>query len=146
MVPASIPELLGQDALVQAVAGIEHHEQVHLVGLFHLHARHRAGLVVVGDRADGAFFGLQNFEHDLGGGNWNLVAWDNLPEVVLQWARDPKCPDPNMCYWSTMDVFWTVPQSAVPGSYRIRVFGSWKHGVTGAITPYEGTTNPFIVR
>jgi neutral ceramidase len=85
-------------------------------------------------------------ERDLGGGNWNLVAWDNLPETVLQWARDSKCPDPNRCYWSTMDVFWTVPQSAVPGSYRIRVFGSWKHGVTGAITPYEGTTSPFIVR
>ena len=85
-------------------------------------------------------------ERDLGGGNWSLVAWDGIPETVLVWARDAKCPDPNNCYWSTMDVFWAVPPSATPGTYRIQVFGAWKNGVTGAITPYQSTSVSFTVQ
>ena len=85
-------------------------------------------------------------ERDLGGGNWSLVAWDGIPETVLVWARDAKCPDPNNCYWSTVDVFWAVPPSATPGTYRIQVFGAWKNGVTGAITPYQRTSLSFTVQ
>ena len=82
----------------------------------------------------------------LNSGTWSLVAWDGIPETVLQWARDAKCPDPANCYWSTMDVFWAVPPTATPGTYRIRVFGAWKHGVTGVITPYQTTSNSFTVQ
>src|SRR5215510_8947984 len=45
---SSIPELLGENALVQAVTGVEHHEEVDPAGLFHLHPRHGACFGVVG--------------------------------------------------------------------------------------------------
>src|SRR6516165_6509797 len=44
----SIPELLGEDALVQAVTGVEHHEEVDPARLFHLHPRHGSRFGVVG--------------------------------------------------------------------------------------------------
>ena len=96
-------------------------------------------------------------ERDLGGGNWGLMAWDGTPDTRMYWALStqaiqlpdnrvsPACPgDP--CLWSTTGVLWTVPGDAPTGQYRIRFFGSWKHGVTGAITPFEGITGSFTVR
>jgi neutral ceramidase len=93
-------------------------------------------------------------ERDAGGGNWTLVAWDGIPETRLGWSRSitvpmggigQACPgDP--CYWSTMGIVWFVPGDATPGQYRIRVFGSWKNGVTNQITPYQGTSKTFTVR
>ena len=52
--PVSVAELLAQDALFQAVAGVEQH--AHRDGLVgqHLDAADVAHLVVVGDRGDGA--------------------------------------------------------------------------------------------
>src|SRR5581483_4314341 len=61
----SVAELLGEDALIQAVAGIEHHEEVDLARLLDLDAHHEARLGVVGDRTHGALVGLQNVEADL---------------------------------------------------------------------------------
>jgi neutral ceramidase len=95
-------------------------------------------------------------ERDSGGGV-ALAAWDGIPETRLYWSRSyapilteggpigQACPG-TPCFWSTMDVRWSVPPDAVPGTYHIRAFGSWKNGVTGAITPYETTSAPFRVQ
>ena len=96
-------------------------------------------------------------ERDQGGGNWTLEAWDAMPQTMLFWARStaaiqgtsrtsPACPNSSHCYWSSMGVYWDVPASAAPGRYRIRVFGSWKNGVTNSVVPYIGTSRDFIVQ
>ena len=61
-----MPELLADDALIQAVAGIKQH--VHSDGVIHVdvHRAHRAHLVVIGDRRDGAFSRLEHFDADAG--------------------------------------------------------------------------------
>jgi neutral ceramidase len=93
-------------------------------------------------------------ERDLGAGNWGLVAWDGTPDTRLYWNPSavaepgigPGCPDPELCYWSTIRVVWNLPADAAPGRYRIRFFGSWKNGATNQIIPYEGTSNVFMVQ
>lgn len=84
-------------------------------------------------------------ERSVAGGSWTLVAWDATPETLLHWARSSDCPR-EPCYLSQTGVVWTVPPDAVPGSYRIRFFGTWKNGVTKELIPYEGTTDTFTVR
>jgi neutral ceramidase len=93
-------------------------------------------------RRNNTFFRI---ERDLGGGNWELVAWDSMPETKFFWGRPPNCPG-NPCYWSSVGVNWMVPPTATPGTYRIRLVGSWKNGSTGALVRYQGTTIPFLVQ
>src|SRR5262249_9695747 len=96
-------------------------------------------------------------ERDLGNGQWTAVAWDAMPETRLYWSRvttaspgsaaigPTSCPG-SPCPWSSMAVIWMVPLDATPGTYRIRLFGKWKNGVTGALVPYQGTTNSFVLQ
>jgi len=96
-------------------------------------------------------------ERDLGGGNWGLVAWDGTPDTRMHWAISLSpitningqkigegCPG-EPCLWSTTGITWRVPDDATPGQYRIRLFGSWKNGMTGGLIPFEGVA-PFTVR
>jgi neutral ceramidase len=76
-------------------------------------------------------------------GSWGDVVWDAMPEGRMSWRRDG-APDCLAC--SFAEVRWDVPLSTQPGTYRITHNGAWKHGVTGAITPYQGTTRTFVVR
>lgn len=93
-------------------------------------------------------------ERDLGAGNWGLVAWDGTPDTRLYWSPSavaepgigPGCPDPVLCYWSTIRIVWSVPSDAAPGRYRIRFFGAWKNGTTNQIIPYQATSNVFTVQ
>jgi neutral ceramidase len=96
-------------------------------------------------------------ERQLVDGTWSLVAWDGTPDTKMHWALSlspitdasggeisKPCPgDP--CLWSTTGIVWSVPADATPGQYRIRLFGSWKHGVTRQLTPFEGIS-AFAVR
>lgn len=92
-------------------------------------------------------------ERDSGGGNFVLEAWDAMPETRLFWGHPTACgPDPVNrpipCGKdiSQIGVHWNVPLHAVPGQYRITLFGTWKNPVTGLLTTYQGTTNTFIVQ
>ena len=60
----SIAKLFGQDALVEAVVGIEHHQQIDLPGLLHFHADDIADLEVVGDGGHGPLLVLKHGDHD----------------------------------------------------------------------------------
>lgn len=77
------------------------------------------------------------------GTSWQRVAWDSMPETRYTWRRDTAA-DCLAC--SFADVRWDVPASALTGTYRIRQLGAWKHGVTGVISQYVGTTREFQVR
>lgn len=66
------------------------------------------------------------------------VARDWDPETVYRWARSGVAN-------SKVTVSWAIPEDAEPGSYRIRHFGNWKSGWTGAISPYEGSSRVFTV-
>lgn len=61
--------------------------------------------------------------------------WD--PETRYYWKRD------GIAY-SKVTVTWDTTNAA-PGTYRIRQFGHWKSGWTGAITAYTGTSRTFTV-
>ena len=72
------------------------------------------------------------------GGAWQVVANDWDFETTYAWRRE------GIAY-SQVDVQWRIPSDAVPGTYRIRQFGDWKSGWTGAISAYTGVTNSFQV-
>ena len=59
-------ELLAQDALVKAVAGIMKHDEVDAAIHGDIHPLHAAEFRVVGHRANRAVFRLENFDLDLG--------------------------------------------------------------------------------
>lgn len=71
-------------------------------------------------------------------GSWVKVADDADWNTTYQWTRDGGDRSFN-------DVIWRIPSSAAPGYYRIRHFGDWKNGWTGAIVPYTGTSGTFYV-
>lgn len=82
-------------------------------------------------------------ERQTQGGAWAAAVWDSMPEGRFGWRRDADI----LCKaCSFADVHWDVPKDAIPGTYRIKHMGSWKHGTTGALARYEGITNTFIVR
>jgi neutral ceramidase len=74
----------------------------------------------------------------LNGSTWQTVANDWDFETTYAWRRE------SLAY-SQVDVEWRVPMDAQPGTYRIRQFGDWKSGWTGAISGYAGTTRTFQV-
>lgn len=83
------------------------------------------------------------FVEQQSGSQWVTVAVDADPETRLLWTRDKDL----LCKaCSAVEVQWSIPPQAAPGIYRIRHVGAFKHGLTGAITPYEGVTKPFEVR
>jgi hypothetical protein len=117
-------------------------EPVYARGGAPVHVAFRSGHPKNDLRRNNSYFRI---ERDAGGGNWVLAAWDALPETRLYWGRPTTCAtDP--CALSQMDVFWYVPPTATPGSYRIRLVGSWKNGQTGALTRYEGRSDPFTIQ
>lgn len=61
--------------------------------------------------------------------------WD--PETRYYWKRSGIANSKITITWDTTD--------AEPGTYRIRHYGHWKSGWTGAITPYEGASRTFTV-
>jgi neutral ceramidase len=61
--------------------------------------------------------------------------WD--PETRYYWKRSGIANSKITITWDTTD--------ADPGTYRIRHYGHWKSGWTGAITPYEGISRTFTV-
>ncbi len=61
--------------------------------------------------------------------------WD--PETRYYWKRSGVANSQITITWDTTH--------AEPGTYRIRHFGHWKSGWTGAITPYEGVSRTFTV-
>ncbi len=76
------------------------------------------------------------------GGSWATVANDWDWETRYTWKRD-LCVPTFAC--SHVTVEWRIPATAQPGTYRIRHYGNWKSGWTGAIRPYTGTSRTFAV-
>jgi len=62
--------------------------------------------------------------------------WD--PETVYKWKRSGVAN-------SKVTITWKIPADTPPGQYRIRHFGNWKSGWTGAISGYEGASRVFTV-
>ncbi|MCR9141683.1 MAG: neutral/alkaline ceramidase [bacterium] len=74
---------------------------------------------------------------------WNGSSWvtarnDWDPDTRYIWKRDGIAN-------SKVTVEWSIPQNAQPGWYRLRHFGNWKSGWTGAISEYSGTSSNFQV-
>lgn len=72
-------------------------------------------------------------------GTWYTVAYDWDMDTTYRWARDGIAN-------SKITITWSIPSNATPGTYRIRHFGHWKSGWTGAISAYSGTSRTFIVK
>ncbi|MCU0597871.1 MAG: neutral/alkaline ceramidase [Desulfobacterales bacterium] len=68
---------------------------------------------------------------------WVAVANDWDPETKYIWKRDGIANSKITIKWDTT--------GAAPGTYRIRHFGHWKSGWTGAISSYTGTSRTFTV-
>ena len=129
-------ELPGQ-VLTQPPATVKRGSLVHII--------YRSGHPKNDLRRNNTYFRI---ERDLGGGNWALVAWDAMPETKLFWARQPGGAATGMtCVGcSSIGVQWTVPDTAVVGSYRIRFVGGWKGSATATPVRYQGMTNTFVVQ
>ena len=74
---------------------------------------------------------------------WNGSSWvtarnDWDPDTRYIWKRDGVAN-------SKVTIEWSIPSNAQPGWYRLRHFGHWKSGWTGAISAYNGTSSSFQV-
>lgn len=85
-------------------------------------------------RIQGTFLEIQR----LSGSSWVTVASDWDPETKYMWARDGVAN-------SKVTIKWSIPSNATSGTYRIRHYGNWKSGWTGAISSYTGTSRSFTV-
>lgn len=74
----------------------------------------------------------------LSGSSWVTVASDWDPETKYMWARDGVAN-------SKVTIKWSIPSTTASGQYRIRHYGNWKSGWTGAISSYTGTSRTFTV-
>lgn len=78
-------------------------------------------------------------ERETASGAWEVIARDEDPETRFHWER-----------WelagSKITVEWTIPEDALPGTYRIRHAGTWRSVLTGEKTPYSGVSDTFTVR
>ncbi|MGW7055100.1 neutral/alkaline ceramidase [Streptomyces sp. NPDC054887] len=72
------------------------------------------------------------------GGAWYTVADDGDWATRFHWKRDGLAA-------SRVTVTWDIPPGAVPGSHRIVYHGD-SRSITGAITPFTGTSPTFTVR
>jgi neutral ceramidase len=68
---------------------------------------------------------------------WKVVLTDDNWETKFQWQR-------RFIAESLITITWEIAMDTLPGTYRIRTFGS-SRDIFGTITPYEGTSGTFIV-
>ncbi|QFU90750.1 neutral/alkaline ceramidase [Amycolatopsis sp. YIM 10] len=85
-------------------------------------------------RRGGTFLEVQR----LVDGSWVRHADDGDWATKYRWAR-------TVLGESKAVLTWDIPANAAPGKYRLVHHGDWKHGVTGAITPFSGTSRAFVV-
>ena len=71
---------------------------------------------------------------------WATVAVDGDWETRCYWRRHH-----TLAAVSYADVWWTVPQDAVPGTYRLRHFATRKQAITGKKIDFEGVSQAFQV-
>jgi neutral ceramidase len=76
-------------------------------------------------------------EREVPGSSPELVAWDAMPETKVMWIREGIAE-------SKVVVFWTIPENAQPGTYRIHHFGTYKD--LAGLHNYSGSTTPFMIR
>lgn len=72
------------------------------------------------------------------GNSWQAVYHDRDPVTKLTWDR-------NGVANSHITVEWRIAANEPSGYYRIRHFGKWKHGITGKLSNYTGTSRSFLV-
>lgn len=85
-------------------------------------------------RIQGTFLQVQKKQ----GWSWVTVSNDWDWDTMYEWERDGTDRSFN-------HVRWRIPADAEPGTYRIRHFGDWKNGWTGAVSQYSGTSRAFTV-
>lgn len=72
--------------------------------------------------------------------NWTVVHTDNDWETKFYWSR-PLSLSP----YSYAKVVWDIPRNVVPGKYRIRHLGNYKHFL-GHVEAFEGSSQSFEVK
>ncbi len=82
----------------------------------------------------GTFLEVQRFA----GGGWVRHADDGDWATTYRWAR-------TLLAESTATVTWDVPADTPAGTYRVVHHGDAKNGLTGAVTPFSGTSRTFTV-
>jgi neutral ceramidase len=85
-------------------------------------------------RTQGTFLRVEYWN----GSSWVAARSDWDPDTRYIWKRSGIAN-------SKVTVEWTIPANAQPGWYRLRHFGHWKSGWTGAISAYSGTSRNFQV-
>ena len=109
-------------------------------------------------RAGGTFLTVERRRHERGGSlrrlagwlwpgggpaggdaGWEVVHTDDDWETKFAWRR-PSSLSPQ----SFATVSWDIPAAAVPGTYRIRHFGDYKHFL-GEVHPFSGSSSEFQV-
>lgn len=88
-------------------------------------------------RQNGTFLEVQRWD----GANWITVARDGDWSAIYRWQRIDS-------FWGTSKaaISWDIPLDAASGQYRIRHYGNYKNGWTGAIGDVTGTSNTFQVK
>ncbi|EPQ55350.1 Neutral/alkaline nonlysosomal ceramidase [Gloeophyllum trabeum ATCC 11539] len=86
-------------------------------------------------RLEGSFLTVDH----LSDGAWATYRTDSHPSTTYQWARTS-----TLLGTSTVNVSWCVELGTPTGTYRLKYYGDAK-ALSGAITPFEGTSGNFTV-
>ncbi|KAI9798719.1 MAG: hypothetical protein M1825_005001 [Sarcosagium campestre] len=74
-------------------------------------------------------------------GSWERVRDDSDWSLSFRWQRSS-----TLLGTSTATLTWEIEDDTEPGRYRFHYYGDSKAPVTGAISPFEGIGDSFIVR
>ncbi|MET7458522.1 neutral/alkaline ceramidase [Streptomyces sp. NPDC005574] len=85
-------------------------------------------------RRGGTFLEVQR----LTGGQWTRHADDGDWATKYRWTR-------TLGATSSATITWDIPADTPTGTYRITHHGNWKNGLTGHITPLNGTSHTFAI-
>lgn len=85
---------------------------------------------------DSSYFFVERL---VGGDTWAAVATDANWETSFVWTRTS-----SILGRSKIDFFWSIPDTAPQGEYRIRHTGFYKY-IMGGVYPYQGSTEHFSV-
>lgn len=89
---------------------------------------------------DSSYFFVERFiSSNDGVDEWKIVATDANWETKFKWIRV------SMIFGrSDIEFFWDIPESTIPGEYRVRHKGFYRY-ILGGVYGYEGSTIKFSI-
>ncbi|MDD9893563.1 MAG: neutral/alkaline non-lysosomal ceramidase N-terminal domain-containing protein, partial [Gammaproteobacteria bacterium] len=82
-------------------------------------------------------------ERKIGTDSWEIIYRDADPETTYNWRPDNPQPQAGPSSSHIAEILWRIPRNTQPGIFRVRFEGVANQA--SVLTPYEGTSNEFVI-